>query len=86
MRPKSWLLCEHLAACSCLVITTNLSEYHLRAYDLISHIFSLSLSVTYSCAKIIHGRKKERNYTPTRTATKRDARNKNHLKKRPYKN
>jgi hypothetical protein len=28
MGPKSWLLSEHLAVCSCLVITTNLSEYH----------------------------------------------------------
>jgi hypothetical protein len=28
MGPKSWLLSEHLAACSCLVITANLSEYH----------------------------------------------------------
>jgi hypothetical protein len=28
MGSKSWLLSEHLAACSCLVITTNLSEYH----------------------------------------------------------
>jgi hypothetical protein len=28
MGPKSWLLSEHLAAFSCLVITTNLSEYH----------------------------------------------------------
>jgi hypothetical protein len=28
MWQKSWLLSEHLAACSCLVIPTNLSEYH----------------------------------------------------------
>jgi hypothetical protein len=28
MWPNSWLLSDHLVACSCLVITPNLSEFH----------------------------------------------------------
>jgi hypothetical protein len=52
---KSWQITEHLASCSCLVITTNLSEFHHGTWKRNFWFFSIGKLFSYTHIKAIRG-------------------------------